>query len=350
MRRVGTGKPPDTPADRDRPEEQRAETKPKIVLGTSGWSYKDWVGPFYPPGTGRSHMLDYYVREFPAVEVNSTYYRIPHWRTFEAIEKKTPPGFEFVVKTHHDVTHLRSRDPQLYRDFERSIRPLREAGKLDGILAQFPYAFRRTRENEEFIRDLPDLLGRDAPLFVEFRHRSWVDDAVFQELRDSDLGYVSVDEPDLPGLVPPIAKRTGPIGYVRFHGRNKEKWWGKESPARGAPDLAPGRAGTRGAAESVERGKRAETGVRAGADLGPLFSGIPDHPDEAPAGGAEPRTSSTRYDWSYTDDELREWVEKIREMTQQAKKTFVFFNNCHVGQAATSAKLMRRLLEGEGML
>ena len=99
---------------------------------------------------------------------------------------------------------------------------------------------------------------------------------------------------------------------------------------------------------------QAESRVRAGADLGPLFSGTPDHPAEAPplpqAPASEPRTSSTRYDYSYTEDELREWVDKIREMTQQAKKTFVFFNNCHVGQAATSAKLMRRLLEGEGML
>lgn len=330
-------KPPDIPADRGRPEEQHAGTKPKIVLGTSGWSFKDWVGRFYPQGIERAQMLDYYVHEFPAVEVNSTYYRIPHWRTFEAIEKKTPAGFEFVVKTHHDMTHLGSRDPQLYRDFERSIRPLFEAGKLEGILAQFPYGFRRTPANEEFLRSLPGLLGLDVPLFVEFRHRSWVDEEVFRELRESDLGYVSVDEPDLPGLMPPIARRTGPIGYVRFHGRNKEKWWGKDARTRGAPDAAPGAA------------KSAEPGARAGADLGPLFSGIPEHPDEKPRAG-EPRTSSTRYDWSYTEDELKEWVEKIREMTQQAKKTFVFFNNCHVGQAATSAKLMRKLLEGEGML
>jgi len=326
------------------PEGKRAGDEPKIVLGTSGWSFKDWVGPFYPPGTGRSHMLDLYVREFSAVEVNSTYYRIPHWRTFEAIAKKTPPGFELVVKTHHDMTHLRSREPQLYADFERALEPLRAAGKLTGILAQFPYGFRRTRENEEFLRALPDLLGADVPLFVEFRHRSWVDESLFQELQEEGLGYVSVDEPDLPGLVPPIARRTGPFGYVRFHGRNKEKWWGAESRDRGAPDRPPDR----------DRPQKAEPRVRAGADLGPLFSGTPDHPAEAPplpeGPAPEPRTSSTRYDYSYTEDELREWVEKIREMTQQAKKTFVFFNNCHVGQAATSAKLMRRLLEGEGML
>jgi uncharacterized protein YecE (DUF72 family) len=309
----------------------------KILIGTSGWSFRDWIGPFYPPGTDRSQMLDYYAREFHAVEVNSTYYRIPHPRTFEAIQKKTPPGFEFVVKAHHDMTHMRSRDPQLYKDFARSIQPLRESGKLTGILAQFPYAFRRTPENEEYLRQLKDLLGGDEPVFVEFRHRSWMDEDVFRDLDREELGYVSVDEPDLPGLVPPVARTTGPIGYVRFHGRNKEKWWAERD--RGAPD--------RGKA----RGEKA-TGTRtaaapAAADLGPLFSGTADRPAEAPR---QPRTSSTRYDYSYSEDELKEWVEKIREMTNQAKKTFVFFNNCHVGQAATSAKLMRKLLEGEGML
>lgn len=142
-------RPPATTAPEARPpEEKRAGGEPKIVLGTSGWSFKDWVGPFYPAGTERAHMLGYYLREFPAVEVNSTYYRIPHWRTFEAIAKKTPPGFEIVVKTHHDMTHLRSREPGLYQEFERSILPLREAGKLTGILAQFPYGFRRTPQNQ----------------------------------------------------------------------------------------------------------------------------------------------------------------------------------------------------------
>jgi uncharacterized protein YecE (DUF72 family) len=317
-----------------------------IVLGTSGWSFRDWVGPFYPPGTERARMLDYYAREFPAVEVNSTYYRIPHPRTFEAIEKKTPPGFEFVVKTHHDMTHLQTRDPQAYRDFLHAIRPLREAGKLTGILAQFPYAFRRTPENEEFLRRLRELLGEDAPLFIEFRHRSWMDEEVFRELDRDRLGYVSVDEPDLPGLVPPVARVTGPGGYVRFHGRNREAWWPRAGEiGRGAPDreAAPrGAAADRAAAGGGRAGRGAP--VR---DLGPLFSGTPERPAEAPWSR---RTSSTRYDYSYTEDELREWVEKIREMTANAKKTFVFFNNCHVGQAATSAKLMRRLLEGEGML
>jgi len=324
----------------------------KILLGTSGYSFPDWVGRFYPDGIERSKMLDFYSREFPAVEVNATYYRIPPPNTLRAMERKTPPGFEFVIKTHHDMTHERSLDPELYQAFARSIEPIVEAGKLSGLIAQFPYSFRRIPENESFLAELKRRLP-DAPLFVEFRHRSWVEDSgaggvgaggvggvagIWSFLDSQGIGYVSVDEPDLPGLVPPIARVTGAegIGYVRLHGRNKENWF--RHPERGRPDrgAAPVTASVRAPAE----------------DFGPLFSG------GASAGGASSTgpqpgpsgTSSDRYDYLYSEAELQEWVGKIREMTLKAKKTFVFFNNCHVGQAATGAKLMQRLLEGEGLL
>lgn len=301
--------------------ESARPAKPRILIGTSGYSFPDWVGPFYPPGTDRSHMLDYYARQFPAVEVNATYYRIPPPSTLHAMERKTPDGFEFVVKAHHDMTHERSLDPDLYRSFARAIDPLRMAGKLHGVLAQFPYAFRRSRENEALLGAMRERLPAGAPLFVEFRHRSWLDDDLFSWMESRGLGYVSVDEPDLPGLVPPVARATGGVGYVRFHGRNKANWWGPGRTARRAPDY------------------------------GPLFAADAPRGEAAPAPSAPPAgRPGDRYDYLYSESELREWVDKIREMTAKAKKTFVFFNNCHVGQAATGAKLMRRLLEGEGLL
>ncbi len=311
--------------------------KPRILIGTSGYSFPDWVGPFYPPGTDRARMLDFYVKEFPVVEVNATYYRIPPPSTLHAMERKTPPGFEFVVKAHHDMTHERTLDPDLYRAFARAVEPLRMEGKLHGVLAQFPYAFRRTRENEAFLLELRRRLPADAPLFVEFRHKSWIADDLFTWLESQGLAYVSVDEPDLPGLVPPVTRVTGEVGYVRFHGRNKENWWGPESRASGRPDGSRGR-------------KRPGT-TEAPTEYGPLFASATAEAEGLHAEGAPaPRASSDRYDYLYSEPELREWVEKIREMTAKAKKTFVFFNNCHVGQAASGAKLMRRLLEGEGLL
>lgn len=311
---------------------ERDRVKPQILIGTSGYSFPDWVGPFYPPGTDRARMLDFYVKEFPVVEVNATYYRIPPPSTLHAMERKTPPDFEFVVKAHHDMTHERSIDPDLYRAFARAVEPLQMEGKLHGVLAQFPYAFRRTQENQAFLVELRRRIPADTPLFVEFRHKSWIADELYPWLESEGLGYVSVDEPDLPGLVPPVARVTGEVGYVRLHGRNKENWWGPESRASGRPDESRGR-------------KRPGT-TEAPTDLGPLFTG------EAAGGpaGAAARKSSDRYDYLYSEPELREWVEKIREMSAKAKKTFVFFNNCHVGQAASGAKLMRRLLEGEGLL
>ena len=331
-----------------------SDAEKKILIGTSGYSFPDWVGPFYPPGIDRSKMLDFYAREFPAVEVNATYYRIPPPATLRAMEAKTPPDFQFVVKAHHDMTHERSLEPALYAAFTRALDPVLEAGKLYGLIAQFPYSFHRTPENEAFLLELKRRLP-DAPLFVEFRHRSWVEESgaggasvgkgvlgaegsgIWRLLDEAGIGYVSVDEPDLPGLVPPIARVTGPerIGYVRLHGRNRENWW--RNPERGRPDRDKGSRGKVGA-----RGEAAEP-VTAAA-YGPLFAAA------APPAPGPSGSSSDRYDYLYSEAELQGWVAKIREMTVKVKKTFVFFNNCHVGQAATGAKLMRRLLEGEGLL
>jgi len=305
-----------------------------IVIGTSGYSFPDWVGEFYPIHTERSRMLDFYAKQFPAVEVNSTYYRIPPPSTMHAMERKTPPGFEFVVKTHHDMTHKQSLDPELYDSLQRAVAPLQDAGKLSGLLAQFPQGFHRTSEHERFLLDLKRRLP-DSPLFVEFRHDSWIADDLFPWLREHGLRFVSVDEPDLPGLIGPYARATGDLAYVRFHGRNKRTWHmprpGERAPAPGAVPAAS-RRGTAALDPS----------------LGPLFAGTPDTP---PARKVSERDRPLlRYDYLYSEDELKEWVGKIRELATTTKKTFVFFNNCHAGQAATSAKLMRRLLEGEGLL
>jgi len=281
-----------------------------ILLGTSGFSYPDWDGAFYPPGLARAKQLDYYVRQFKTVEVNSTYYRIPPPRTFEAMERKTPADFEFIVKTHQDMTHKQTRDPKVYEAFHAALTPLREARKLSGVLAQFPQSFHRSEDHEQFLVELQERM-EGAPLFVEFRHNSWMHEDVFEFLERKSLGYVSVDEPDLPGLLPPVARATGALGYVRFHGRNKRNWHLRNEGAADRAASAAAGAGERraSAAKPQERDRRL-----------------------------------LRYDYLYSEAELKEWAYKIRELNQKTQKTFVFFNNCHAGQAATSAKLMRTLL------
>jgi uncharacterized protein YecE (DUF72 family) len=258
-----------------------------IHVGTSGYSFADWVGPFYPPGTRSGDFLGYYASQFGCVEVNSTYYRIPHPRVLEQMQQKTPAGFRFVVKLHQSMTHEGATGEQLYRQFLAVLEPLKAAGKYHGLLAQFPWAFRRTDPNKLHLERLRALLP-DEPLWVEFRHASWMHPKLPDWLRERALGYCAVDEPDLPGLVPPVTHLTTDTGYVRLHGRNAATWWGR--------------------------------------------------------GGGD------RYDYDYSERELKEWVTRVTALAQQAKQTYLFFNNCHAGQAARNAKLMEELLRRQQAL
>jgi uncharacterized protein YecE (DUF72 family) len=260
-----------------------SKSNPKILVGTSGYSFDDWLGVFYPLGTRKGDMLSFYVNHFPVVEVNSTYYRIPHPAVLHQMEKKTPPGFEFIIKAHKSMTHGLDADKETYSQFIEILEPVREAGKFSGVLAQFPWGFKNTapaRKHLEHLREgLPEI-----PLFVEFRNSGWITDEVFDLIKRLDIGYCCVDEPRLHGLVPPVATATTDVAYVRLHGRNAKNWW--------------------------RRG-----------------------------GGGD------RYDYLYSEEELKDWVERIRELAAKAKKTYVFFNNCHAGQAARNAKLMQELLK-----
>jgi uncharacterized protein YecE (DUF72 family) len=257
----------------------------EIVLGTSGFSFKDWVGPFYPEGTRAPEMLEFYAEHFSAVEVNATYYRIPPPSTMESLSRRTPPTFEFLVKAHQSMTHDKAApDAATFDAFRASVAPLQ--GKLRGVLLQFPWAFRPTLGARKRLDLLAAELAPLGPLFVEFRHASWLSEKVFRYLEERAIGYCSVDEPALDGLVPPLARRTGDIGYVRFHGRNTKTWWG----------------------------------------------GVGD-----------------RYDYDYSPEELKDWVAKIRELAERASKVYVFFNNCHAGQAARNALLMRDMLQQDLM-
>src|SRR5262245_50927456 len=143
-----------------------------IRVGTSGYSFKDWVGPFYPPGTRPDRQLDFYAGRFDCLEVNVTYYRVPDARLLAGIERRTPDGFALVVKLHSDITHQRSRDTAVDAAFREAVQPLHDAGKMHGLLAQFPYSFRNTQENRAYVAELRDRFPDEA-LYVEFRRDEW---------------------------------------------------------------------------------------------------------------------------------------------------------------------------------
>ena len=251
-----------------------------IKIGTSGYSFQDWIGPFYPSGIEKGKMLDYYINYFSTVEINSTYYRIPHPAVMANIERKTPKGFEFIVKTPDIMTHKRQNVESKLPDFLECLKPMHEAGKLKGLLAQFPYSFRFSSANLEYVNYCAKIL-RPHSLYAEFRHESWINREMYNKLKESGVGYVAVDEPPLAGLVKPELFNTTGTAYVRLHGRNIEQWW---------------------------------------------------------HGGA------LRYDYNYNEKELQEWKEKIEKMKGKTDKVFVFFNNCHLGQAVKNARQMMSML------
>jgi uncharacterized protein YecE (DUF72 family) len=253
-----------------------------IRIGTSGYSYEDWIGPFYPEGIAKGDMLLYYAREFDTTEVNSTYYRLPTPQMLAAMARKVPAGFLFTIKASQELTHVREEPEEAFRQFREALRPLQEAGKFGCVLAQFPWSFRPTDENRDYLAVLREQLV-DLPVVIEFRNAGWVSDATFDLLRRLNLGYCCVDEPRLKGLIPPIARATAAVAYVRFHGRNAAKWWQHEQ-------------------------------------------------------------AWERYNYTYSDDELREWVPKVKDLAGAAETVYVLANNHFQGQAVTTAKQLRMLL------
>ncbi|MFO7848536.1 MAG: DUF72 domain-containing protein, partial [Spirochaetia bacterium] len=134
-------------------------------IGTSGFSYRDWEGPFYPPHLGKEEYLSYYSRHFSFVELNFTYYRPPDAPVMEKMTTRVPEGFLFSVKAHKSLTHERKAAWKDETDaFIEGIAPLAEGDKLAGVLLQFPYSFHYTRENRTYLADLCSRLAGGADL------------------------------------------------------------------------------------------------------------------------------------------------------------------------------------------
>ena len=257
-----------------------------IRLGTSGFSYDDWVGVFYPPDLPKREWLGFYAREFDTVELNVTYYRIPDRRTVAGWIERTPDGFLFAVKAFGGLTHERQAPD--FSAFVDSIEPLRERGKMGCILAQFPFSFAPSAANWSYLELLRRGLG-DHRVVVEFRQRAWVQEATFTRLTSLGLGFCCVDEPRLEGLMPPEARATGPVGYVRFHGRNSRKWWEHEQ-------------------------------------------------------------AWERYDYTYPEGELREWLPRLKQLEQDSEVVLVYANNHYRSQSVDALRSLRAMLAegGEG--
>lgn len=194
----------------------------QVWIGTSGYSYTDWVGDFYPEGTQPERMLPFYCAHFPLVELNFTFYRPPTRAMLTRLADKTPPGFQFLVKVPQTISH--DQRPLDLPGFRHAVEGLQERGQLAGLLAQFPQSMHCTRPACDWVTMLGKELGH-LDLCVELRHRSWDRPGLAPWLAEQSISLVAVDAPSLAGLFPSGWKQSTPTAYVRLHSRDGGKWY-----------------------------------------------------------------------------------------------------------------------------
>ncbi len=189
-----------------------------VYLGTSGWSYADWVGPLYPPGTPSARYLAVYAATFRSVEVDSTFYRVPTLAALEAWHTRTPEDFVFAAKVPRAITHDRPLldAPAELLAFVETMRSL--GPKCGPLLLQFPPNFAAEPETWDGFEQLLPLLPADLRFAVEVRHRSWLTEPFYALLQHYNVALAQVDLPWMPRTIPP----TADWAYVRWLGDRQD--------------------------------------------------------------------------------------------------------------------------------
>ena len=257
----------------------------KVYIGTSGYSYDDWVGTVYPDKTPKASFFECYSRLFSFSELNFSYYTMPTARSLEPLASRAPAGFVFSIKAHKSLTHqIDSGWNGNAQAFMEGVESLRISEKLGTVLFQFPYSFHYTVENRKYLDALCTQF-ESLPIHMEFRNDEWDTAAVFEGLRARGAGYAASDNPDLRGLPRFMPVVTNGTGYVRFHGRNKENWW---------------------------------TG-----------------------------TNTSRYDYLYEGGEIDAAVPHLLQMAKEGTILFVAFNNHYKGKAVQNGKELIEKMSGQ---
>jgi uncharacterized protein YecE (DUF72 family) len=202
----------------------------KILIGTSGWGYDEWIGPFYPKSLKKEDFLFYYSEIYYTNEINTTFYNTPSRWIVQNWASKTPNNFLFSVKIPQTITHEHKLNiDACLKDliyFLDSMKPLREAGKLLSFLIQLPPTFKKDvhfGNLKEFINNWPGYPDRvDYNLVIEFRNKSWMNEETFEFLREKGLTYCAVIEPLLP---PRMDITNSKLMYIRFHGFGEKIWF-----------------------------------------------------------------------------------------------------------------------------
>ena len=266
--------------------------KSNVRVGPAGWHYKDWEGIVYPAGRSidtLAFLADY----CDTVEINSSFYAPPRPKDAEAWARRVRnnPRFRFTAKAWQRITHERNLEDEssLAADCDKvrgAMAPLAEAGILGALLIQFPWRFRCTPENLEFLETVFRHL-RDFPLSLEIRHGSWDRDSFYDFLREHGVAICNVDQPLIGNSIKPDGRATARLGYFRFHGRNYANWF-REDAGRDA-----------------------------------------------------------RYDYLYTRDEIHQLSDQIRKVQVSTEEIYAITNNHFRGQALVNAMEIIEELDAE---
>ncbi len=270
----------------------------RVLIGTAGWSYKDWEGVVYPASIKKTqHPAEYLAQYFDLIEINTSFYGPVKPELAKLWCRKVAavnPEFQFTAKLYKAFTHApggvvqptsaATLDPTT--EDERQVREgfdvLAAEGRLGAVLAQFPLSFKNTGENREYL----ELMLRqfiEYPLVVEVRHSSWDNEGILRYFAEKGVAFCNIDQPLLGKALRGTEHVTSRVGYVRLHGRNYDQWFEHERP-------------------------------------------------------------SDRYNYLYSEAELAKWKGKIENVASRAEVTFVVTNNHFEGKAAVNALQLKKML------
>jgi len=270
----------------------------RIKIGTAGWAYKDWDGVVYPPSLKKQkHPVEYLAEYFDLIEINTSFYG--HIKPEVGLlwarkARAVNPDFIFTAKlnkafTHSPVAVIESTSAETIRPSQEDERLAKEGldsiaveGMLGALLAQFPISFKNTNENRDYLENVIERF-KIYPLVVEVRHSSWNNEGTLRYFSQKNVTFCNIDQPMLGRAIGPTEHVTSPLAYVRLHGRNYDKWFDCDS-------------------------------------------------------------RDDRYNYLYTEPELRDWKKHIDSISRRAKVTFVVTNNHFEGKAAVNALELKHMI------
>src|SRR5580692_5838476 len=278
------------------------DPSPQVRVGTAGWSYKDWDGIFYPSGLQRSktHPLEYLARFFDTTEINTSFYGPVKPELAKLWCRKVAtvnPGFLFTAKLYRAFTHspiavmeptsaatIRPSDDDEIKTRE-GLDALANEGKLGALLIQFPVSFKNTSLNREYLERLLRQFI-EYPRVVEVRDSSWNNPDTLAEFARQNVAFCNIDQPVMGKSLAPTEHVTGPIAYVRLHGRNYDQWFDSDN-------------------------------------------------------------RNDRYNYLYKERELEDWKGRIENVARRARTTYVITNNHFESKAGLNAIELKAMISGK---